>query len=162
MAKKIKKTLLFILILSLLLIGSPLSGFCQQEVAVPDRLGVDSNGKEFFLKDNVGKDNLYLVFWATWCPSCIQAIPSLVDTYKNIKDVKLVAINPGFNDSIKNTRKYVDRYQIPYLTLHDETGLSAQAFGVYGIPTAVLINKKGEVVYMGFPLPADRIPELLD
>ena len=151
-------------VLLLLLAGSagPLrAGSAEaQEISVPEKLGVDLEGKIFNLKDHLGKENLYLVFWATWCGVCADEIPNLVNVHRNSKGVNLVAVNPGVNDSLQRARKYRDKYQLPYTIVFDETGLSAQAFGVSGVPTAVLIDKRGEVVYAGFPPSPDKVSEI--
>lgn len=131
-----------------------------QEISVPEKLGVDLEGKIFDLKEHLGAENLYLVFWATWCGVCEDEIPNLIKTHDTVKDVNLVAVNPGINDSLARTRRYKDKHRLPYTIIFDETGLSAQAFGVSGIPTAILIDKKGEVVYAGFPPPPERVPEI--
>lgn len=152
-------------VLLLLLVGTvegPLRAniAAAQDVSVPEKLGVDLDGKIFNLKEHLGKENLYLVFWATWCGVCKDEIPNLVNVYRNSKDVNLVAVNPGVNDSLQRTRKYKEKYQLPYTIVFDETGLSAQAFGISGVPTAVLIDKRGEVVYAGFPPSPDKVSEI--
>lgn len=133
-----------------------------QEIRVPGEFGVDLEGDTFSLNDYLGKENLYLVFWATWCPACEDEIPNLIDTHNNVKEVKLVAVNPGINDSFARTRVYAEKMNLPYTIVFDQTGLSAQAFGVFGIPTAVLINKDEEVVYMGYPLRSHQISKILE
>ena len=142
--------------------GGPFRVNCAaaQEVSVPEKLGVDLDGKIFNLKEHLGKENLYLVFWATWCGVCKDEIPNLVNVYRNVKGVNLVAVNPGVNDSLQRARKYKEKYQLPYTIVFDETGQSAQAFGVSGVPTAVLIDKRGEVVYAGFPPAPDKVSEI--
>jgi len=159
------KQLIVWIALSFLLIGTVGGPFGvkyaqAQEVSVPEKLGVDLDGKIFNLKEHLGKENLYLVFWATWCGVCKDEIPNLVNVYRNAKDVNLIAVNPGVNDSLQRARKYKERYQLPYTIVFDETGLSAQAFGVSGVPTAVLIDKRGEVVYAGFPPSPDKVAEI--
>jgi len=132
-----------------------------QEVAVPDILGTDLSGKPFALNDYLGQKNLYLVFWATWCSACRREIPTLIDTHNKVKEVEVVGINPGINDSLEKTRRYVEKYKIPYKMVYDETGVSAQAFGVVGVPMAILINKDGEVLYAGYPLPSEKVSEII-
>lgn len=90
---------------------------------------------------------------------CRHEIPNLIETYGEAKDFRFISINPGINDSLDRTKRYRDKYKLPYPIIYDEEGISAQIFGVVGVPTAFLINKKGEVVYAGFPPPARKISE---
>jgi len=159
----IKKILFIKSIILLLIVGGfmmTLGGVHAQEIAVPGKLGVDLEGKVFNLEDYLGKKNLYLVFWATWCGICKDEIPTLTKTYHEVKNVELVAINPGVNDSLSRTRRYVEKYQLPYRVVFDETGQSAQAFRVAGVPTAILISKAGEILYAGYPLPPEKVRDL--
>jgi cytochrome c biogenesis protein CcmG/thiol:disulfide interchange protein DsbE len=147
---------------AVLMFGSlSMSNVTAQEVAVPDVIGNDLSGKPFALNDYLGQKNLYLVFWATWCNSCRQEIPTLIDTHNNVKEVVVVGVNPGINDSLAKTKRYVEKYKIPYKIVYDETGVSAQAFGVAGVPMAILINKDGEVLYAGYPLPSEKVSEII-
>jgi thiol-disulfide isomerase/thioredoxin len=150
-------------VIFLMLVGGACSPVTAEEegVSVPRELGVDLEGKVFDLKDHLRKDDLYLVFWTTWCPNCETEIPNIIDVHENIEGLKVAAINPGFNDSLDRTRRYREKHDLPYRVVFDETGRSAQAFGIFGVPTAVLIDKKGEIVYFGFPLPADKVARIL-
>lgn len=156
MKRKIISFCAFVLMVSLSL--TPASA---QEVAVPDILGTDLSGEPFALSDYLGQKNLYLVFWATWCSACRREIPTLIDTHNKVKEVVVVGINPGINDSLAKTRRYVEKYKIPYKMVYDETGVSARAFGVAGVPMAILINKDGEVLYAGYPLPFEKVSEII-
>jgi len=157
--KKILCKFLAVLVISLLCFNPVVSA---QELNVPGQLGVDLEGNVFDLKDYLGTKNLYLVFWATWCEVCLDEIPNLKKTHESVKEVELVAINPGVNDSLAKTKRYQSKYDLPYRIVYDETTQSAQAFGVAGVPTAILINKKGEVVYVGYPLPHDKVADYLN
>jgi len=156
-----KKKLLAIVLVGLLAVSLNSSVGLAENVAVPNQLGVDLDGKSFTLEDHLGKKNLYLVFWATWCAICKVELPKLTNVYHTVKEVEVVAINPGINDSLERTRHFVKEYNLPYQVIFDETTLSAQAFGIVGVPTAILINKNGEIVYAGYPLPAEEVAKII-
>jgi|TARA_R110001583_G_C5588099_1_gene403516 thiol-disulfide isomerase/thioredoxin len=50
----------------------------------------------------MGKQPIYIVFWATWCPSCLREIPNLK------------AINEKFGDDITFVAINVDRTHFWY------------------------------------------------
>jgi thiol-disulfide isomerase/thioredoxin len=99
------------------------------------------------LKLNEFEGKLILLnFWATWCAPCKEEMPSLdlLTLNKNLDNLQVLPINVGqdnnekvlifFKDlKIKNLKSYFD----PPKTL-------AKTFGLRGIPTSILFNKKGE------------------
>lgn len=106
----------------------------------------DQTGQSFSLKDLKGFV-LLVVFWATWCPSCVEeaeALDQLADSLKD-KKFKLLALSHDKNPlavesfyavkGIKNTPIYFDK------------GMKlGRSFGIRGVPTAFLINAEGTVV----------------
>ena len=106
---------------------------------------LDDQNNQIDLNDYKG--NLILLnFWATWCAPCKEEMPSLdlLTLNKNLDNLEIFPINMGqdnnekvsifFNDlKIKNLKLYFD----PPKTL-------AKTFGLRGIPTSILFNKKGE------------------
>ena len=91
--------------------------------------------------------NLILLnFWATWCAPCKEEMPSLdrLQINENLSNLKVFVINISkeslnkidsfFNDlNIKNLEPYFDA----------PTTL-AKTFGLRGVPTSILIDKKGK------------------
>jgi cytochrome c biogenesis protein CcmG/thiol:disulfide interchange protein DsbE len=101
-------------------------------------------------------------FWATWCGPCRLVIPSLVELYSQYKDKGLVVIgftriqgtyrddkvNKGQvpkDEEIKLTKEFVERFKINYPVAIANGTEAFEAYGVTGIPTMVLIDKKGHV-----------------
>ncbi len=96
--------------------------------------------------------SLLVVFFATWCPPCIQEIPSLIQLHNDYQNdgFSVVAISV---DQDKNlVRKLVDKKAINYPVMMADDSVTRDFGGVYGIPTSFLVSSKGTVLkkYSGY------------
>ncbi|HLD50450.1 MAG TPA: TlpA disulfide reductase family protein [bacterium] len=96
-----------------------------------------------------------LVFWASWCPSCVEEIPVLNEIQKKFspRGLKILAVN--VEESRQTIRDFQKTHPMNYPVLLDEKGKITEKFGLAGVPAAVLAQKGGDVLYFGFSLPAD-------
>ena len=96
---------------------------------------------------NEFRGNLVLLnFWATWCAPCKKEMPSLdlLTKNKNLNDLKIFPINIG-QDNIENASIFFKELRIENLEIYfDSPTTLAKTFGLRGIPTSILFNKKGE------------------
>lgn len=102
-------------------------------------------------------------FWATWCPSCRELTPALVDLYNQYKDNKDFALI-GFTrlygkyrdeetdlgkvskeEELENIQKYLDRKKIAYPNAVAEDKSVYKDYKITGIPTLLFIDKQGNV-----------------
>jgi peroxiredoxin len=106
-------------------------------------------GEEFKLSSFRGKNPVYLVFWATWCPYCVKEIPRLKELYAKLapKGLKILAINIGYNDPLLRVQGFQKKYELPYPILYDNNATVSRQYGVIGVPFSVLIDRSGKVVY---------------
>jgi peroxiredoxin len=110
-----------------------------------DFLLKDLNSKKFLLSGQQGKPVL-LIFSTTWCPTCRSEIPH----YKKIQETyagrELVVVNIDIQESPEKVSRFVEKFQLPYPVLLDETGRVAEAYGIVGVPTMILIDRQGKVL----------------
>ena len=105
--------------------------------------------KEIFkLSDYLGKKKIVINFWASWCTACIQELPILRELKsQNKTDTVFVAINAG--ERTKLIKKFLKRYDFPYLILEDRNKKIADLYKIERLPQTIVINKKGKIVYRG-------------
>ncbi len=95
-----------------------------------------------------------LIFWASWCPSCVEEIPQLKTIYQKYPKNKLQLVAINVQESQKDVQRFIKDNAIPYTVLLDQDGAVAARYDVAGLPASVLLAKGGEILYYGFSLPA--------
>jgi len=113
------------------------------------------DGRPVALGPFLGKKPVLLVFWATWCPECEAAIPEINAMTTGPLAEKLQILGLDFRESREKVALAVKSRGIRFPVLLDERGQAARAYGVVGIPTYVLIDRRGNVVYREHVLPGD-------
>jgi peroxiredoxin len=112
-------------------------------------------GQSVSLGTFAGQKPVLLVFWATWCPHCNEAVPEINDIQSRLSDrLQILAID--FMESGEKVKAFMKAKNVSYPVLLDRNGKVARQYRVLGIPTYVVLDKKGKIVYSG----NDRPPSL--
>jgi len=129
----------------------------------PDFTLDDLSGKAFSLSELKGKKPVLLVFWATWCPTCIQSIPrfSSIHVQYEARGLEVVSIDIAVNDPLPRVQRFQETNRLPYRILYDEKTEVSRMFAVFGIPTTLVIDRDGIIQYRGNLLP-DNVGMLFD
>ncbi len=95
---------------------------------------------------------VWLDFWASWCPPCLQSLPELEKMRQQMpaKDFQIVAINLD-QDPAKALR-FLKKNPVGYPSASDRDGKLPGAFGLKTMPTSYLIDRDGTIklVHEGF------------
>jgi cytochrome c biogenesis protein CcmG/thiol:disulfide interchange protein DsbE len=116
------------------------------ENKAPDFALKSSDGKTIKLSDYKGKV-VIIDFWATWCPPCRKGIPDLIsiqNDYKN--DVVIIGISLDSEKTLKDVPGFIKSYGINYPIVFGDDKVVAAYGGIEGIPTAFIVDKKGNIV----------------
>jgi len=125
----------------------PLNNIVQYESPKP----ISSLIFEDFLGNKVNLNNyhgklLIINFWATWCAPCKEEMPSLDKLYQdnNFENLMVFAVNME-QPNTEKTKKFFTDLNIKKLSIFFDSDLNfVKEFKLRGVPTSVLINKKGE------------------
>ena len=125
----------------------PLNNMVINEIPKPisSLIFEDFSGNEINLNQYNGK-LVIINFWATWCAPCKKEMPSLDKLYqaKNFKNLQVFAVNMEQPNTLK-TKKFFTDLNIKKLEIFFDSNLNfVKEFKLRGMPTTVLINKKGE------------------
>lgn len=122
-------------------IDSPLVGQPAPAFELPV---LNDEGELVSLESLRGKPVL-LNFWATWCVSCPQEHPWLVQlARKHGTDIQFVGV--AYEEKSAEIQSWLDTNGgSAYPTLIDINGKAAIAFGVYGVPETYVIDSDGVI-----------------
>ena len=125
----------------------PLNNIAINEIPRPisSLIFEDFLGNKINLKDYQGK-LVIINFWATWCAPCKKEMPSLDALYQdsNFKNLEVLAVNMEAPNKLK-TKKFFSELNIKKIKIFFDNDLNfVKKFKLRGVPTTVLINKKGE------------------
>ena len=105
------------------------------------------NKKDKKININEYKGNLLILnFWATWCEPCKEEMPSLDNLQVNqeLDKIKIFAINIGKENLDKVNKFFLDLNIKNFDPYFDPPTTLAKTFSLRGVPTSILINKKGQ------------------
>ena len=86
-----------------------------------------------------------LNFWATWCPPCIEEMPSLVQMQQQMKakGVTVLAVSVDVDDS--NYRRFLKDHNVNLLSVRDADQKSNALYGTFKFPETYIIDRNGVV-----------------
>jgi cytochrome c biogenesis protein CcmG/thiol:disulfide interchange protein DsbE len=85
--------------------------------------------------------------WASWCVSCRQEHPVLVEFTKTSKlPVPLPIVGLNYKDTLPDAKQWLVQFGDPYvLSAVDADGRVGIDYGVYGVPETYVIDKTGMI-----------------
>lgn len=110
------------------------------------------NGATTNSVDFSGK-TLLITFFATWCPPCMQEIPTLIQLQNQFSKAHFSVIGLSVDEGGPEVvAKLITKRSINYPVLMADAAIAHNFGGVSGIPTSFLVNKEGNVVkkYPGY------------
>lgn len=108
------------------------------------------SGAEVDLRDFRGKYVL-LNFWATWCPPCVQELPSLNELAREFEERGLVVLGVSVDEDREAYENFLERFDVSFPTVRDPERVAANRYGTMKYPESYLIDRDGVVVqkYVG-------------
>ena len=112
--------------------------------------------RHFSLKDMAGKTHtleqykgkwVFVNYWATWCPPCLEEVPDLVALYDSRKNKDVEVIGVVFDyENAKEVTDYVDDMLMSYPIVLGDDAVAGQIGDPSVLPTTYIYNPRGELV----------------
>jgi thiol-disulfide isomerase/thioredoxin len=117
------------------------------EAALPVVLEEPGSGSEVTLE--AGAPVLHIVFFATWCPPCIEELDRLAETEARWQErgYRLILIAVQTRHTAERLRRFAAEMQPPGELLFDSQGRAAKALGGSHLPSHLLFDSSGKEVH---------------
>ena len=112
------------------------------------------DGKKVSAADYDGKV-LIVDFWATWCPPCRKEIPGFIKLQQQYADKGLVIVGFSLDNDPDTHDRWIKEQGLNYLSIYANNDAGRAVVDQFqkligeiaGIPTTVVIDRKGKIVY---------------
>ena len=91
---------------------------------------------------------VYLDFWASWCPPCLESLPQIERMRGAFSptDFQVLAVN--VDSKPEKALKFLKKNPVGYPSASDPKGLLPRRYGLSTMPTSYLIDRQGVVRYI--------------
>jgi peroxiredoxin len=95
------------------------------------------------LHDYKGKV-VVLNFWATWCPPCLDELPSLIQMQHDLGD-KVTVLAVATDQDPDMYARFMRDHKVDFITVNDAAQQSNAKYGTWVWPETYIIDSKGIV-----------------
>lgn len=113
-----------------------------------DLVLTDLKGRQVRLSDFTGKV-VFLNFWTTWCPECRIEMPAMEKLYQHFKDRAFIMLAVSLREPGSKVSQFFKREKLNFTALLDGDGRVGRRFGIYAIPTTIIIDQGGAMIGKG-------------
>jgi len=100
-------------------------------------------------------------FWATWCPPCVEEVPSLNRLISRYSDREFSVVSIDFRESERIIRDFVRKFPVNFPILLDQDGRVAMDWKVFGFPSSFILDRQGNIRYSVNRAIEWNVPEVL-
>ena len=115
-------------------------------IQAPNFTFPDLKGERISLTDYKGKVVL-LNIWATWCPPCVEEMPSMEKLYGEFKDEDFEILAVSIDTSgARIVAPFMKKHGLSFPILLDPDGAVTDLYGTIGIPESFILDKEGLII----------------
>ena len=135
----------FLLMAALAAFGAGAWLWSEGNESAPSLVLADIRGVEHSLEQYRGKV-VVVNFWATWCPPCVEELPSLENAWQRYRQQGLVVLAVSGEES-DVVSSFLERLpsDITFPVLIDGDMKSGNRWQIRGLPTTVVVDRSGDV-----------------
>ncbi|MCK4743280.1 MAG: TlpA family protein disulfide reductase [Sulfuriflexus sp.] len=126
-------------------LDSKLKLFKGESLPLPLDL-MSATGTRFIRDDYKGKVTL-VNFWASWCPPCVEEIPSLNNLRQTMQGKPFELISVNYAEDKQRVEEFLKRVDVDFPVLLDETGRVSADWNVLVYPSTFVISPNGKITH---------------
>lgn len=130
-------------VLGMLLVAGCDRGSHPHEVGIPAPQFTVSDGVQTINLSKYRGHVVVLNLWATWCPPCLDELPSLIQLQQQMPNITVIAISQDEDDAVY--RRFLVQHHIDFLTVRDPSTRVNKLYGTLQIPESYVIDKNGMI-----------------
>ncbi|MCE5309833.1 MAG: TlpA family protein disulfide reductase [Acidobacteriales bacterium] len=111
----------------------------------PDFQITADNGR-VLSRSGFGGRLLVLNFWATWCPPCIEEMPSLDQFQRRFAASGVVVAGVSVDTNERTYHEFLRKANVSFLTVRDPEARISSSYGTFKYPETYVIDSQGKVV----------------
>ncbi len=101
-------------------------------------------------------------FWATWCPPCVEELPSLQRLADRLGPEGLVVLTVDVGETAAQVRRFLADKAVRFPVLLDPEGAAFKRWEAYAFPTTLILDRRHRIRYAVFGALAWDAPEVVD
>jgi peroxiredoxin len=130
-----------------MVLALPASGASSASGPAP-QFTLDSRGGSKISLAQYKGQVVMLNFWASWCGPCRQEMPLLEDIYKKYNKLGFTLIGVNVEPDSKAADDWLKQTPVSFPVLYDKDSKVSRLYDVSGMPSTVIIDRKGNLRYV--------------
>jgi thiol-disulfide isomerase/thioredoxin len=108
-------------------------------------------GMRTILRDLRGRV-VYVDFWASWCVPCRESFPWMQALQRRYGRAGLTVVAVDVDRNRNDAQRFLRAFRPDFLVVFDPSGRLARRYRIIGMPTSVLIDRRGRIrfTHVGF------------
>lgn len=102
---------------------------------------------DYYTSEDLRGKVVLLDFWATWCPPCVAAVPSLRTMSRRMADEPFVLLSISVDHDEASLKEFIAKNRMEWPQVWDQRSELTRKCKVNTFPTYLLVSHEGEVLY---------------
>lgn len=114
---------------------------------IPPAIDLYDSNQQHYLRNNYTGKVTIVNFWTTWCPPCVEEIPSLNRLRMQMKNDNVELISINYAEHPARVHRFLQDVNVEFPVLLDTNGAVAAQWKVFVYPSTFVIDTHGKIHY---------------